>query len=49
MANESDETAYDENDQGSHEIPTLPIRAVSAYPKVISVSKECDMVVVSVE
>ena len=49
MANENDEIAFDENDHGSHEIPTLPIRAVSAYPTVISVSKECDMVVVSVE
>ena len=49
MANENDEIAFDENDHGSHEIPTLPIRAVSADSKVISVSKECDMVVVSVE
>ena len=49
MANENDETAFDENDRGSHEIPTLPIRAVSADLKGIAVSKECDMVVVCVE
>ena len=47
--NENDETDFVENDHGVHKIPTLPIRAISADPKVISVSKECDMVVVDVE
>ena len=49
ILNENDETDFVENDHGVHKIPTLPIRAISADPKVISVSKECDMVVVSVE
>ena len=48
-ADGNDEIAFDENDHRAHKAPTLPIRAVSADPKVISASKECDMVVVSVE
>ena len=49
MTNENDETGFDENNHRAQNIAHLPIRTVSADPKGMSVSKECDMVVVSVE
>ena len=49
MTNENDETGFDENNHRVQNSAPLPIGTVSADPKGMSVSKECDMVVVSVE
>ena len=49
MTNENDETGFDENNHRAQNSAPVPIRTVSADPKGMSVSKECDMVVVSVE
>ena len=49
MPNENEETDFDENSHRAHNSPPLPIGTVSRDHRGIRASKECDMVVVSVE
>ena len=49
MANENDDTDFDENDPPAHNSPPLPIRSSSKETRGISVSKKFDLEVVSVE
>ena len=49
MANENDDTDFDENDHSAHNSPPLPIRTSSGDARMISVSKKIDLEVISVE